>query len=182
MTKSNLIQNLESYTPFDDQERGHVQKTLAFLNESTNCFDRSNLAGHVTGSCFLISPDGGKVLLMHHTVSDAWFKMGGHCDGSEDVLQVALREGIEESGISEILSISPDIFDVDIHEIKDRPDKNEPAHLHYDICYLFRAGHEVFEQNSESLALKWLGPEEALAHQDKDHYKRMIRKWRDLKK
>ena len=57
------------------------------------------------------------VLLMHHTKLDKWFQLGGHCDGDPDVINVAIKEASEESGIKNIKPLSLEIFDIDIHLI-----------------------------------------------------------------
>ncbi|MDZ7684252.1 MAG: hypothetical protein U5O39_03990 [Gammaproteobacteria bacterium] len=65
---------------------------------------------------------------------------------------MALREATEESGIDTIEPVSPEIFDIDIHEIPARGD--EPAHLHYDCRFLMRAGTMDYVVNEESHDLR----------------------------
>ncbi len=177
MTKADLIAVLERYTAYDNLEETHRLQTLFFLKHADNCYDRSNLEGHITGSAFVINTAGDKTLFMHHAVLKQWYKPGGHCDGSEDVLAAAHREGQEETGIMELDLVLPTLLDIDVHAIPTNPNKNEPAHLHYDVTYLFQAKHMNFVDSSESLALAWLTPDEALAKQNKPHYQRMIAKW-----
>ena len=47
----------------------------------------------------MVSPDRESVLMLHHRKLDQWFQPGGHADGDNDVLRVALRETSEETGL-----------------------------------------------------------------------------------
>ena len=172
----NLRDLLLSYNPTFDEEKKYKDQMIAFFDEHPDCFLRSCLKGHFTASCWLLSKDRVHALLLHHKKLDRWLQLGGHCDGDPDVLNVALKEAFEESGIEGLIPISQEIFDIDIHTIPERP--NEPEHLHLDVRFLLGVEtDEDFVQNHESLALKWL-------HIDDDDYpesiSRMVKKWRAL--
>jgi 8-oxo-dGTP pyrophosphatase MutT (NUDIX family) len=62
-------------------------------------FTRERLEGHFTGSAWLVSGDGLRVLLTHHRKLGRWLQLGGHADGDRDLARVALREAEEESGL-----------------------------------------------------------------------------------
>ena len=150
-----LLSLLKAYhTDFEDEQKS-LQEIIAFVEQYPNCFERSNLKGHITGSAWLLSPDGQKVLLTHHKKLNRWLQPGGHSDGDPDTRHVALREATEESGIFKIDFVMRDIFDVDVHTIPENPKKNEPEHKHYDVRFLLRAGTEDFVVSEESHALKW---------------------------
>ena len=57
-----------------------------------DCYERTSPTGHFTGSAWLVSGDGQRVLLTHHRKLDRWLQLGGHADGSGDLAEVALRE------------------------------------------------------------------------------------------
>lgn len=117
-------------------------------------FLRERLAGHFTGSAWLVSADGARVLLMHHRKLDRWLQPGGHADGDADLAAVALREAEEETGLRD-LHVESGIFDIDAHRIPARGDV--PEHMHYDVRYVIRThGSEVPQGNAESLALAWV--------------------------
>lgn len=97
----NLRKALNEYKPKCEQERESLFKIQNFLSSSDNCFDRSNLAGHITAGALVIDGNG-EVLMNHHKILDKWIIFGGHSDGEEDSLNVARREVMEESGISDI--------------------------------------------------------------------------------
>jgi 8-oxo-dGTP pyrophosphatase MutT (NUDIX family) len=110
--------------------------------------------GHFTGSAWVVSADGERALLMHHRKLDIWVQPGGHADGDGDLAAVALREAEEETGLRD-LHIEGGVFDLDRHLIPAR--KADPAHFHYDVRFVVRAGaDEGFVVNEESHALAWI--------------------------
>lgn len=140
-------------------ERAHVaQRIREFVQAAPDCFQRSHREGHITGSAWLLNPRGNAALLTLHRKLGRWLQPGGHADGDPDPLRVTLREAAEESGITGIQHLSPDIFDVDIHRIPARPQAGEPEHLHYDIRFVLQAPHETFTCSAESEALAWWTP------------------------
>lgn len=124
------------------------------LLEDPLAFSRERLAGHFTGSAWLVSADGSRVLLTHHRKLQRWLQLGGHADGDADLAAVALREAEEESGLTG-LALEGGIFDLDRHWIPERGEV--PGHWHYDVRYVVRAGgHEDFTVTEESLELAWV--------------------------
>lgn len=110
------------------------------LLEHPNAFQRDHLPGHITGSSWILDASKQSVLLVHHGTLNKWLQPGGHADGEENVLNVALREAQEETGVRNFRLLSENIFDLDIHPIPAR--LNFPEHLHYDIRFLFEADKE----------------------------------------
>jgi ADP-ribose pyrophosphatase YjhB (NUDIX family) len=118
----------------DDQAAQAVLAEFqAFAGAHTDCCERTLAEGHFTGSAWLVSADGERVLLTHHRKLGRWLQLGGHADGEGDLAAVALREAEEESGLSRLL-VEPEIFDLDRHLIPARG--SEPAHWHYDVRFL----------------------------------------------
>jgi 8-oxo-dGTP pyrophosphatase MutT (NUDIX family) len=148
-----------------------------FLAGNAPVFLRANLHGHFTGSAWLVSADGARVLLTHHRKLGRWLQLGGHADGDEDLARVALREAEEESGLSDLVIADPHIFDIDRHWIPARAD--EPGHWHYDVRFVVRAtGSEDFAISAESLELAWLAVESIASDSDTDvSLRRMAQKW-----
>lgn len=132
--------------------------------------------GHFTGSAWLVSADGQRVLLTHHRKLQRWLQLGGHADGEVDLHQVALREAEEESGLSG-LTREGGLFDLDRHWIPERTDV--PGHWHFDVRYVIRAGSdERFVVNQESLALAWVEIERIAADPGSDEsLQRMAALW-----
>lgn len=150
-----LCRALLQYMERHPERRAVAEEIYAFVAAHADCFCRTQKLGHITGSAWLLNPAGDKALLTLHHNLQRWMQLGGHSDGDPNTLAVALREATEESGIEGIVPVSPDIMDVDIHRIPDRPAKNEPAHWHYDIRFLMRAPHEHYRISPESDDLAW---------------------------
>ncbi|MGR3759665.1 NUDIX hydrolase [Roseobacteraceae bacterium NS-SX3] len=148
------IEGIGAYAPANARDRETWARLRAFCASEPQAFGRNPETGHVTGSAFVLSPDLSSVLLTHHAKLDRWLQLGGHCDGIADVPFVALKEVYEESGLSRIRALAGQVFDVDIHKIPARA--AEPAHLHYDVRYLFRAEAGGIAASSESRALAWV--------------------------
>ena len=110
-------------------------ETIRFIEE--NCLWRTQLAGHLTGSAWVVDARRQRTLLTHHRKLDKWLQLGGHADGDADLLAVALREAEEESGLKRLRAIDREIFDLDRHLIPAR--KDEPEHWHFDLRFMIEA-------------------------------------------
>jgi len=175
MHRKSLIEQLTVYTPFDSQERAKHQQMLAFLSRNKNGFQNTHLPGHITGSAWVLDSSKTKVLMTHHVKLGKWLQLGGHADGLEDILGVALREAEEESGLDFIQPLSLHIFDVDVHAIPER--KHFPNHFHYDVRFLFEADEtEPFHVSHESFNLQWIDLEEVRRFNDEDSILRLVEK------
>lgn len=150
---STLYAQLQRYAQHHPHEHVVATGFADFLSSHPAVFLRSHAPGHFTGSAWLVSADGERVLLMHHRKLDRWLQPGGHADGDADLARVALREAQEETGVAG-LQLEQEIFDIDRHRIPARAD--EPEHWHYDVRHVVRAGaDERFIVNQESHALAW---------------------------
>lgn len=158
------------------KESAVAERFLEFLHSAPQVFERSHAAAHFTGSAWLVSADGARVLLMHHRKLGRWLQPGGHADGDADLARVALREAQEETGVVG-LRVEGDIFDIDRHRIPART--NEPEHWHYDVRHVVRAdADERFVINRESHALAWRPVVEVVDDATLDaSLRRMARKW-----
>jgi len=132
---------------------------MGFLDAEPRAFERDPSHDHVTASAFVVSKDLTSVVLTHHVKLDKWLQLRGHCDGLVDAAFVAQKEAYEESGLSRIRLLTEDVIDLDIHEIPAR--EADPAHLHFDVRYLFQAEQGRLCSSAESHDLAWV-PLEAL--------------------
>jgi 8-oxo-dGTP pyrophosphatase MutT (NUDIX family) len=159
--------------PFRDQ-------MMALLDAEPQCFHRSCFPGHFTASAFVVSADGSRALLNHHRKLDRWLHFGGHCDGDENLVRVAEREALEESGIEGLIVASSRPFDLDVHPIPAHG--IEPEHLHYDVNFVLIAPEGAMETISpESVELRWFTPDEMRALPLVESMQRIVRKWEELR-
>ncbi|MCH1408572.1 MAG: NUDIX hydrolase, partial [Verrucomicrobiales bacterium] len=136
-------------------EADTARSVIDFVERNSDCFDRSLNEGHITGSAWIVDSSGTNTLLTHHRKLGIWLQLGGHADGESDVLSVAMDEAVEESGLTSLEVVCEEIFDLDVHGIPAR--KNEPAHFHYDVRFLFRqTGAEDYIVSEESHDLAWV--------------------------
>ncbi|ETX00885.1 MAG: hypothetical protein ETSY1_09555 [Candidatus Entotheonella factor] len=176
MHRKPLLQALAQYHIYHPDETLLIERFESFVLGHADCFERSLLIGHITGSAWVVNEPGTHVLLTHHRKLNMWIQLGGHADGDADVRRVARREAEEESGLVQLMPVTERIFDVDIHTIPERGD--EPEHFHYDVRYAFRAvGSDRFTVTDESHALAWIPVEELSAYTDEASMHRMAHKW-----
>ena len=155
-----LLESLRQHRPEDASERASLSEILAFVEGAggRDPFDRAHPGAHLTGSAFVLSADGSRVLLLHHAKLARWLQPGGHAEpGESSGEEVALREAMEETGIPSLHLHpgAPRPFDVDVHVIPER--KGEPAHKHLDLRYLVRAPENaaLSPQEGESRQVEW---------------------------
>jgi 8-oxo-dGTP pyrophosphatase MutT (NUDIX family) len=175
-TRASLEADLARHQPFDPHELEMLKRISAFVGEHADCFERSLLVGHVTGSAWVLDEAREYALLIHHAKLDKWLQPGGHCDGDSDVLRVAMREAEEETGVARLVPLlSGAIFDVDAHDIPAR--KDVPAHVHYDIRYAFEADRSApLQISAESKGLRWVALDRIAELNTDESVLRMVRK------
>lgn len=179
MTRAFLLSQLQQHTCADAHESEMCRQLAQFVEAHEDCFERSLLIGHVTGSAWVMDFERTHALLTHHEKLDKWLQLGGHADGDAHVLNVALREAREESGLASVRAVTDAIFDVDIHGIPARG--AEPEHFHYDVRFLFEADrHEPLRITSESKDLQWVPLDRIEELTQEESMLRMVRKMRRL--
>ncbi len=179
-TRAGLIAELALHQPFNEYEAAMLARVSKFVSEHADCFERSLSVGHVTGSAWIVDAARTHALLTHHAKLGLWLQPGGHCDGDADVLRVAMREVEEEAGLNQLtLLLEGAIFDVDAHEIPAR--KHEPAHVHYDIRYVFEADRSIaLQMSEESKDLRWVPLDEIAGLNTDESVMRMVSKTRTI--
>jgi 8-oxo-dGTP pyrophosphatase MutT (NUDIX family) len=152
--RKRLLRELREHEPASVLEAKMLQRIITFIEDHKDCFERTQLLGHVTGSAWIVDSSREYTLLVHHARLDKWLQPGGHCDGESDVLGVAMREALEETGLK-VKPLAKSIFDVDAHDIPAR--KSEPAHVHYDVRYAFEASRNGgIVVSPESRDVRWV--------------------------
>ena len=136
----NFYSLLSEYNPHNPQEEQDRSEILRRLEQGEQLFTRDNLSAHLTVSGWVVSPDRTQVLMAYHNLYDSWAWLGGHADGEQDLLSVALREVQEESGLV-ARPVSDEIFSVEILPVAGHEKRGVyvPSHLHLNVTLIGRA-------------------------------------------
>ena len=161
-----LIQQLERYKPWNEQEERDRLLILQCLREQKDIFTRSNRLAHMTASAWVVNPDRSRVLMAYHNIYHSWSWLGGHADGETDLLSVAIREVQEESGICHVRPVSEEIFSVESLTVDGHVKRGEyvSSHLHLNVTYLLEASDEesLSIKKDENSGVAWFTPEKAV--------------------
>lgn len=161
-----IRKSLIEYVPYNSQEAADKTIMLELLEKSSNVFTRDNLQAHFTASAWILNESGDKVLMVYHNIYDSWSWTGGHADGEENLLAVAIREAQEETGVSNIRAVTDNIFSVEIITVDGHEKRGNyvPSHLHLNVTYLLKASEDAVlrVKPDENSGVKWFPFEEAL--------------------
>lgn len=132
---------IEKYVPFNEQEEKDREEMLKWMDTGLDLLTRKDGFAHWTSSAWVVNHEHTKVLMAYHNIYDSWSWLGGHCDGDTDFLHVAIKEVKEESGITNILPVTEDIFSLEILTVDGHIKRGEyvPSHLHLNVTYLLEA-------------------------------------------
>ena len=154
------------YTPWNEQEERDKAVILAFLDRNGDAFLRTNLLAHMTASAWVVNRERTRVLMVYHRLYDSWSWTGGHADGDEDLLGVALREVREETGAQRLRPVSEEIYSLEVLTVDGHEKRGEyvPSHLHLNVTYLLEADEQdaLTVCEAENSGVRWFGLEEAL--------------------
>lgn len=144
---------LENWVTSSDQDESLRHTMLAFLGSAPRGCLREHAPGHITASSLVLDEDGCHVLLTLHPRVGRWIQLGGHCEASDEtVVDAALREAREESGIPD-LHIDPVMLSAHTHPIT--CSLGVPTrHLDLRFVVRARAGAHIV-RSSESVDLRW---------------------------
>ena len=166
MTREELIQQIESYIPYNEQEERDKELILSALKEREEIFTRKDTLAHMTASAWIINETHDKVLMCYHNIYRSYSWLGGHADGEIDLLKVALKEAKEESSLTSIAPVTEEIFSLESLTVNGHIKRGEyvSSHLHLNLTYLLQADErEVLHiKEDENSSLKWFTFEEAL--------------------
>ena len=159
-----LKEQIENYIPCNEQEANDKEQYLEFINNFDDVLTRKNIFGHFTASAFVVNKEKTKMVVVYHIINDGWIYPGGHADGEEDLLSVAVREVEEETGLN-VKVLDENIFSIQSAPVKGhvKNGKYVSAHLHLDVLYIMEADDTiplVFKED-ELRGVKWIPFEEA---------------------
>lgn len=160
-----LKRQLEEYVPYNEQEEKDRLEILRQLEKGDLLYSRDNNS-HLTVSGWVVNQDHSRILMVYHNIYNSWSWMGGHADGQKDLLQVAIREVQEESGVSDVRPLSEEIFSLEILTVDGHVKKGEyvSSHLHLNVTYLLEVDdHQLLHKKAdENSGVKWFDRDKAV--------------------
>lgn len=161
-----LREDILAYHPRNEQEQCDKEMILKAL-EQKDIFLRENIFAHMTASAWVVNKDRTKVLMVYHNIYNSWSWMGGHADGECDLLKVAVREVMEESGLTSVKPVMEDIYSLEVLTVDGhwKRGKYVSSHLHLNVTYLLEADdtQPLKIKEDENSNVGWFSPEEAIA-------------------
>jgi len=138
-----IVDVLHAYADRFPDERAMVAQCLDLIAQANgDVLRRSTVPAHITASCLIRQKD--TLLTIWHPFLQSWLQPGGHVDSGEIVVEAALREACEETGLNcELIEDQP--FDIDCLFVPANPKKGEGDHYHIDFRYLLRPVAQVGE-------------------------------------
>lgn len=151
-----LSDTLKNYRPAPGEEQIYAE--LCALYESMGNFSCERACpAHVTSSAFVINEAADAALLVRHDIMGRFVWPGGHNDGEEDCLAVALRETEEETGLSARpasgMPFMLNRFAVPAHV---KNGERVAEHTHFSLAYLLIAEGEPRPRAGENSAAIWV--------------------------
>ena len=160
----NLRKKIEEFIPFNEQEEKDKIQFLEFIDSFDDTLTRDNIFGHFTASAFVVNKERNKMVVVYHIINDGWIYPGGHADGEEDLLKVAIREVEEETGLK-VKVLDDNIYAIDSAPVKGhiKRGKYVSAHLHLDVIFIMEADDKISlkYKEDESKGVKWISFSEA---------------------
>lgn len=162
----NLKESLEKFTPYNEQEEVERKIMLKYINDFNDVLTRQNEYGHFTSSAFVLNKERTKILMIYHKIYNSWAWTGGHSDGDNNLLYVAMKEAKEETGIKNVKPISKDIYSLELINVNghEKRGKYVGSHLHLNVTYLLEAdeNEEIHIKEDENSGVKWVSINEVL--------------------
>ncbi len=162
----NLKKQLEAYRPYNEQEAADKELILECLKREPDVYTRKNALAHMTASAWVVNKERTKVLMAYHNIYNSWSWLGGHADGEEDLLQVALKEVREESGVKNVRPVFKEIYSIESLTVDGHMKRGQyvSSHLHLNVTYLLEADEQemLAAKEDENSGVAWFPLEDAV--------------------
>ena len=156
-----MLKNIiHDYKPSCMQETNDKQVILKYMDTFDNLLNRENEFTHFTASAFIVNKTHDKVLMAYHNIYKTYAWLGGHADGDSDLLQVAIKEANEESGITNLKLLVHEPISLDVLSVRGHIKQGKwiTPHIHLNITYLFEASDtdKIRIKEDENSSIKWI--------------------------
>jgi 8-oxo-dGTP pyrophosphatase MutT (NUDIX family) len=161
ITGSAIADVLAGYLERYPDEAGQLSEPLRLLARGRDVTSRRTFPMHVTVGALVVR-GGSEILLIEHLAYGILLQPGGHVEPTDaDLCAAALRELTEETGLdpADVRPVSRMPVYIDYGPVPARPAKDEPAHHHLDLGFVFRTAHARVDvgplQESEVAGAAW---------------------------
>ena len=148
------------YEPMNEQEKEDRDVMLEYIKTFDDITTRNNRFAHFSASPWIVNHDFSKVLMIYHRIYDSWGWCGGHLDGDDDCLHVAIKEGMEESGLTSLQPLTAKPIAIDILPVPPHVKNGSfvSAHVHLNVTYLCMADEHasLSIKPDENSGVKWI--------------------------
>jgi ADP-ribose pyrophosphatase YjhB (NUDIX family) len=174
------IEQIRKYKPCNEQEEKDKEIILNCIDTFDDILTRENKVCHITSSAFVVNKTRDKALMVHHNIYNSWSWTGGHADGEEDLLGVAIREVQEETGVKDVYPVSLEIAALDVLHVIGHVKRGEyiSPHLHFSVAFLAEADEDEILRikDDENSAVKWIPIDEVNSYSNESHMKKVYEK------
>ncbi len=171
---------IENYIPCNDQETQDKKMILKYLSLFDDVLTRENDIVHFTCSGFVLNQNRDKVLMVYHNIYQSWSWTGGHADGDDDFLRVAIKEIKEETGVQKVNVLSKEIVSLDVLSVLGHVKKGKyvTPHIHISVAYLLEVDEEEILKikEDENSNVGWLPLSSFLDVVKEEHMKPIYQK------
>ena len=175
MSLEKLKEQITLYTSCNEQEEKDKTFMLEYIDKNKDCLVRDNRVGHFTASSWIVNKERTKVLMIFHNIYNSWAWTGGHADGDEDLMHVALKEAEEESNIKNLKPLVDGIFSLEVLTVNGHIKRGEyvSSHLHLNCALVFEADeHEIVKiREDENSDVGWIDINKVLDVTGEEHMK-----------
>jgi 8-oxo-dGTP pyrophosphatase MutT (NUDIX family) len=175
-----LKKQIQDYRAYNEQEENDKRIMLDYIDHNHDVLTRCNEIAHFTASAWVINHSENKLLMIYHNIYKSWAWTGGHADGEEDLLSVAIREVQEETGITKVVPVTDNIFSLEIITVDGHMKKGKyiSSHLHLNITFLLKAleDEKLITKPDENSGVKWMEFEEAVLASNEPWMQEIYRK------
>lgn len=163
--RTNYYALVEEYLPQTNEDKAIRDSILNYIQRNREAvLTREDPMAHMTASTVILNEAATKMLMIHHRIYDAWTWQGGHADGEEDLLHVAIKEAKEETGLSHFSPVISRngalLYRLDILPVKGHL-KNGfyvSPHLHLNAAFVLIAKEEeeCIVNEAETKGIEWV--------------------------
>ena len=176
----NLKKEIENYVPYNEQERCDKELMIEYINTFNDVLTRENKMCHFTASNWIVNKEKTKILMAYHNIYKSWAWTGGHADGESNLLNVAIKEAEEETGLKNLKVLSEGIFSLQILTVDSHIKRGKfiSSHLHLDCCFLLEADeNEMLKiKEDENSGVKWIDIDKAVEMSNEENMKPIYKK------